>query len=144
MGYTTKFSGQIQLSRPLTIAEAKQLLEYAQDADEIPGDKPRSYLQWVPTESLDAIVWDGEEKFYFYGECMAWLTKWLKGIGVSSSGVLHWSGDEAGDTGIIAVVDGEVSISKNEYKPSRTSAPLTLDKLARIALDRATSPGGAA
>lgn len=33
MGYTTKFTGQINLSRPLTMGEAKKLLEIHDNPD---------------------------------------------------------------------------------------------------------------
>lgn len=75
MGYTTKFKGAITLSRPLTFGEARKLLEFHDDPDIIAGQHPGSYLQWVPTESLDGIVWDGGEKFYEYTEWMQWLVK---------------------------------------------------------------------
>ena len=54
MGYTTKFTGCINLSRALTLKEAKELLEIADldraEVREITGTD--AYLQWVPTETL--------------------------------------------------------------------------------------------
>ena len=84
MGYTTKFTGCIKLSRALTLKEAKELLEIADldraEAREITGTD--AYLQWVPTETLDGIVWDGNEKFYEYVPLLRWLCGWLKERGI--------------------------------------------------------------
>lgn len=56
MGYTTKFTGAVKLGRKLTLAEAKELLEV--DSDKTGID---AYFQWVPADTLEHIVWDGEE-----------------------------------------------------------------------------------
>ena len=105
MGYTTKFTGCINLSRALTLKEAKELLEIADldraEAREITGTD--AYLQWVPTETLDGIVWDGNEKFYEYVPLLRWLCGWLKERGIEANGELLWAGDETDDRGRIAV-----------------------------------------
>lgn len=87
MGYTTKFTGSVSLSRALTIAEARILLEANEDNDATKALFGRnSYLKWVPTESLDAIVWDGNEKFYDYIELMGDVCAWLKARCIPASG----------------------------------------------------------
>ena len=92
MGYTTKFTGCINLSRALTLKEAKELLEIAgldrAAVREITGTD--AYLQWVPTETLDGIVWDGNEKFYGYVSLLRWLCGWLKERGIEANGELLW------------------------------------------------------
>jgi hypothetical protein len=147
MGYTTKFSGSIKLSRPLTLAEAKELLEIHEgEGDDTRGPKdPQNesrylYLQWVPTESLDGIVWDGEEKFYSYVECMTWLAAWLTERGIGAAGLIRWAGEDADDHGEIVVVDASVTAKKFERKPLSGSPtkPLTLTKLGEMALAQLT------
>lgn len=139
MGYTTKFTGQINLSRPLTMGEAKNLLEIREDPDLAPGC-PDSYLQWVPTDDLAGIVWDEGEKFYEYVEWMRWLCDHLTMLDVRANGILVWSGEETGDTGTLTVTDNQVEISKGAKPPKAKARPLTLDRLARMALEKATAP----
>lgn len=146
MGYTTKFSGALKLSRALTIHEAKELLEiHEADGEDSRGPKIAERedsglrLQWVPTESLDGIVWDGEEKFYSYVECMQWLCAWLNFRDIMASGELNWSGEDAGDTGLIAVVANTVEVIKRDKQAARSGKPLTLAKLGEMALAQLTS-----
>lgn len=138
MGYTTRFTGCIKLSRPLTFAEAKTLLAYAHDSEQAPKPNPGGYLQWVPSTTLDAIGWDGNEKFYDYVEWLAWVCTWLKAAGIKSDGVIFWSGETVRDVGTITVVDGAVSASKGRHNP-QTFTPLTLEQLGLMAIDKLTT-----
>lgn len=139
MGYTTTFSGQIRLSRTLTLAEAKELLDI-RDSDEsknITGC--RSRLQWVPTESLDAIVWDGEEKFYEYFELLEWLCgTWLKERDIAANGDLLWNGEDADDAGRITVTNNQVIAFPHRLSTTRSGRPLTKNRLAEMALEALT------
>lgn len=140
MGYTTKFTGAISLSRKLTFAEAKEILEANEDSDvteHLFGMK--HYLQWVPTESLDAIVWDGQEKFYEYAKLLEALCNWLVMRGVESSGELLWAGESADDRGTITVVDSVVSVVSGKAAKAKSGRPLTLSKLAEMALEQVTA-----
>lgn len=135
MGYTTKFSGKIQLSRSLTFAEAKQLLTWADDPDNIDQAKPESYLQWVPSRELDAIGWDGNEKFYNYTEWMQWVCDWLKSIGITANGTLQWSGEETQDVGLLVVVDNIATATEQRCNVDRFQ-PIDLRELADMALEQ--------
>jgi hypothetical protein len=115
MGYTTEFSGKIQLSRKLTDDEYNLLIEYNEDPDSIPGEKPGSYMQWSPTESKDAIEWDGNEKFYYYTEWLYWILNHLLTIGITANGQLYWSGEDAMDVGKITVIDSKVYSEKFNF-----------------------------
>jgi hypothetical protein len=138
MGYNTKFSGALQLSRPLTIAEAKVILEANQDPDTINEPHPKSYMQWVPTHSLDEIVYDGNEKFYEYDKWLVWLLAHLDALGVTASGEIFWQGESVGDAGTLSVKDGVLTVAKSQGSKSGAAKPLTLDDLARIALEQVT------
>src|SRR5688572_15653623 len=99
MGYTTEFTGAVKLSRKLTMAEAKELLDIADDSDIAKkATGIEAYFQWAPADTLEHIVWDGNEKFYEYTKQLRWLCGWLKDRGVSANGELYWQGEEAGDT----------------------------------------------
>lgn len=135
MGYTTEFAGKIQLSRALTFAEAKQLLTWANDPDNIDQPKPESYLQWVPNRELDAIGWDGNEKFYNYTAWMQWVCDWLKGIGITANGTLKWSGEETQDVGLLTVVDN-ITTATEQRRNVDHFQPIDLRELANMALEQ--------
>ena len=139
MGYNTKFIGSIKLSRALTIAEAKVILEANDNPDSIEGEHPKSYMQWVPTIGLDAIVYDGNEKFYDYEKWMNWILSLISGFGIEANGVIHWAGEDAIDAGILTVNKNQLAVSKAE-KTTAFDHPLTLDALAMLALDQITKP----
>lgn len=138
MGYTTTFSGAIELSRKLTIKEAKELLDIAdmgrEERMEITGSGSR--LQWVPATTLQHIVWDGEEKFYDYCPLLSWTCGWLKARGIEANGTLFWSGEDTGDVGELAVQDNVVTVSWQDTPRGPDLRPLTLSGLQRLALDR--------
>ena len=138
MGYTTRFSGALALSRALTMQEAKTMLQFNEDPDLIQGQRPSSYLQWVPSEDLQYIVWDEGEKFYSYDEWMTWLLRHLDSIGVKANGYLYWVGEDRSDTGEIAVIDSQMTVTPNK-KAAIQRKPLTLSKLGEMALEQITS-----
>lgn len=141
MGYTTKFIGHVNLTRKLTMAEARQLLEFNEDPDRIEDTEhpTRSYLQWVPSETLDALVWDEGEKFYDYEQWLQWILRWLADRGVRASGQFDWRGEDGSDIGRITVVDSAVTVEKGAATAPSGHKPMTLSNLARLALDAATS-----
>lgn len=138
MGYTTRFTGALKLSRELTMTEAKWLLECNADPDAIKGAKPQSYMQWVPAESLEHIVWDGGEKFYNYIEWLQWLCEKLAVFGIEINGTLYWSGEDITDNGRIEVCASKVTQASSSAPLQSNYEPLTLSRLREIALDQVT------
>jgi len=135
MGYTTEFIGAVKLGRKLTMAEAKELLEI--DSGKTGID---AYFQWVPADTFEHIVWDGEEKFYKYVEQLRWLCgDWLDQRGISANGTLHWAGEETDDTGTITVNANMVSAHPNPSLVGKDPRPLTLRDLQEMALDQITA-----
>lgn len=139
MGYTTEFTGSIKLSRELTLTEAKELIDLAEDGD---ADKVaqasgvRTYMQWVPAESLDAIVWDGNEKFYEYLPLLEWLCqKWLRERGIEANGELIWRGESSDDVGLIVVTGNDVANYPNDLPSNLAGKPLTAKRLGEMALE---------
>lgn len=140
MGYTTNFSGHIALSRKLTLAEAKTLLQWAEDPESIDRVHPGNYLQWVPSESLDAIVFDGNEKFYNYAEWMRFVLLFLSEANIEANGTIAWQGESTGDVGTLVVVNNDLTVNKGLGVPRSSHNPLDLDGLAKIALAQLTEP----
>jgi hypothetical protein len=139
MGYTTRFSGAIKLSRPLKLLEAKFILDVVEEMAEptvMDGCKPPGvgYLQWVPSESLDQVVWDEGEKFYEYAGWMSWLCGYLRTIGVEANGSLAWQGEDMADRGILRVHKNEVSKVTGTKVPVNAERPLSRGKLGEMAL----------
>lgn len=140
MGYTTEFTGAVKLGRKLTMAEAKELLEIAESGDAQMFTGINAYFQWVPANTLEHIVWDGNEKFYKYVEQLKWLCgDWLDQRGITANGTFYWQGEETGDTGTIIVLDNQVTTRPNEKPATKTPAPLTLSDLRAMALEQITS-----
>lgn len=138
MGYTTEFTGVVNLGRKLTMAEAKELLEIAdgrRDSKTITGID--AYFQWVPTQTLDGIVWDGNEKFYSYVEQLKWLCgDWLDQRGIEANGMFYWQGEETGDTGTISVMKNVVTATPAPKPDTKSPKPLTLRGLQEMALEQ--------
>jgi len=141
MGYTTKFTGQFDLSRKLTLTEAKFLVELADmdrdEAKEITGTN--AYMQWVPTESLDGIVWDGNEKFYEYTELLRWLCGWAALRDIQVNGTVLWRGEDASDVGELVVVANQVTEHAGKKTSKKSGQPLTAQKLGELALQIVTA-----
>lgn len=71
--------------------------------------QPSLWCQWKPTEDGEGIEWDGNEKFYCYVEWLRYLIdSFIAPWGYKLNGEVSWSGEEAGDIGIIYVKDNEV------------------------------------
>lgn len=135
MGYTTKFSGSIKLEPKLTLKQAAKWLEYAEKSEHGEG-APDAWLQWVPSDDLGHIVWDGGEKFYEYTEWLTWIcAHWLSEWGITANGRLAWQGEETGDTGDLIVANNAVSAYPHKASNEPRRNPLTEAKLARMILE---------
>lgn len=103
MGYTTEFSGHVDVAPPLSRDEIVFLTKFAgtrrmnrnkgpyyvdgvgtfgqaDDRDiincnEPPAGQPGLWCQWVPSEDGARIEWDGGEKFYKAAEWMKYLVE---------------------------------------------------------------------
>lgn len=139
MGYTTEFTGAIGLSRKLTMAEAKELLEIADSGDSQTFTGINAYFQWVPADTFEHIVWDGNEKLYKYEEQLRWLCDWLSTRGINADGTLYWQGEDTGDSGALVVATNAVTVRPNDKAHGKSPQPLTLEDLGRLALDQVTA-----
>lgn len=100
MGYTTEFSGSINVDPPLNEAEIDYLKRFAEsrrmkrkngpyyigtgssgqdqepdieDYNRPPDGQPGLWCQWVPNDNGTEIEWDGGEKFYNSPEWMQYI-----------------------------------------------------------------------
>lgn len=140
MGYTTTFSGGINLSRKLTFKEAKEWLdicemESREISEKYGGAAPNSYFQWLPSESLDTIVWDGNEKFYEYTDWLQWIVDHLSVKKITASGRILFQGEDIDDRGYLIVEDRIASVSRMSDKAPHPMKPLTRDRLSEMILE---------
>lgn len=105
MGYTTDFSGEVQISPPLNSAEIAYLRDFnmsrrmyrdngplyavpgsdhgqahaddIRDYNQPDPDQPGLWCGWTVTDDGTAIVWDEGEKFYNAAAWMKYLTEML-------------------------------------------------------------------
>lgn len=88
------------------------------DYNDKPEGQPGLWCQWTPSEDGAAIEWDQGEKFYYYGEWLAYIVEhFLKLWGYDLSGSVTWQGAEAGDVGTLSVKDGRVHSKKWHGSP---------------------------
>lgn len=111
MGYTTKFSGKIHITPPLSEEEMGVLAEhYSEDSWPFSPERPqRSYCQWVPSDYGAGIQWDGGEKFYDSMQWMEYLIGQFFGHSHLCNGEILAQGEEMGDVWKLVVVNNEVS-----------------------------------
>lgn len=122
MGYTTEFQGFLKITPPLAPEHLRALKQLNEDRHDLSAQGRRNdqdprfpslYCGWVPTKGGEAIVWDGQEKFYEY-------VKWLQHIvvnhliphGYKLNGKLLWRGEEFSDVGTITVKANEIKTKK--------------------------------
>ena len=139
MGYTTEFTGAVELGRKLTMVEAKELLEIANSDESQKTTGIDAYFQWVPSEDLQHIVWDGNEKFYKYKEQLAWLCGWLSKRTILANGRFYWRGEETSDTGTIVIANNSVIAYPDDKPTAKSPKPLTLRDLQEMALEQITA-----
>jgi len=146
MGYDTRFSGAIEFSRPLTLAEATTWMnthEALYDCDETAklDAMPDSYLQWVPSEDLQALVYDDNEKFYEYKDWLKWvLSHWIGRWGIVANGEILWSGEETDDNGILKVENNILVVVESKHTKGKSHKPLTRQTLADLVIESIGGP----
>lgn len=81
-----------------------------------PEGQPGLWCQWVPTDDLAGIEWNGAEKFYDYVEWLEYIIEhFLAPWGYVLNGSVTWSGEEHEDIGKIRVADNAVTVSKPRW-----------------------------
>jgi hypothetical protein len=112
MGYTTNFYGRFTFDKPLTEELFKTMKDFADERHE--GEEyPSYYCQWIPSEDLLGIEWDGGEKFYGYEEWLVYIIDhFLVPNTYHLSGDVRWEGEENKDIGRLIVVNNLLEVKK--------------------------------
>lgn len=109
MGYTTNFTGEFTLDKPLTAEHLDKLINFSEDRHG--GSVPSYYCQWMPNSDGTAIEWNGGEKFYNYVEWIQYLIEhFLAPWGYVLNGTVEWDGEDRGDLGKIEITNNTVKV----------------------------------
>lgn len=119
MGYITRFSGQFDLDKPLTLEQYNTLVDFAKTDhrhDELSG-MPGFWCDWIPTRDGKGIVYaDRDTSFEPYTEWLSYIIeRFLAPWGYTLNGSVRWQwqGAEISDTGILTVHNNVVSSVKD-------------------------------
>jgi hypothetical protein len=87
------------------------------DRNDPPEGQPDLWCQWVPTEDLEGIEWDGGEKFYEYVEWLEYIIEhFLRPWGYVLNGSVKWQGESFDDRGLIVVKKNDVGVTEADYE----------------------------
>ncbi len=108
MGYTTTFTGRVNLSRELTASEAQILLDFSEERHS-PSETPGYNCDWEPTKDGLGIQHNGCEKFYDADAWMQYIiNEFLDKWGITTNGTINAQGEDATDVWRLKVVDNVV------------------------------------
>jgi len=83
------------------------------DYNDPPSSQPSLWLQWQVSEEGDSLAWDGGEKFYAYGEWLAYMLKnFFVPWGRTLNGSVEWQGEDTGDRGCLIIEDNVLTRRK--------------------------------
>jgi hypothetical protein len=127
------FAGHIKLSRPLNLKEAKILLDCIDNPALIEEEHPDGRLPWIPTETLDAIVYDGNDTSYNYADWLEWVLSLLQTCNITANGeIIIKIHDQFGwHENRLVIKNNELTID-----PPRNTNPLTYKRLALLVLEK--------
>lgn len=141
MGYSTDFSGELELSA-VPSAELVALLEEFADTRHEGDEFPGIWCQWILEENDGefTLEWDGGEKFYEYTEWLRYLIEhFFEPNGIKLDGLIYWDGEESDDTGRIIVKDSVVKeCSGEDYSHIIDSVLAIMDVDPTIELSQST------
>lgn len=121
MSYHTKFTGQFDLDKTLTLEQFNILNDFAETDHRTEQGVPDIWCDWVPAKDGKAIACAGNDvSFYNYDEWLEYLIKhFLQPWGYALNGSARWQGEETGDTGTLSVRNNVVTMLKDEESRSQ-------------------------
>ena len=125
MGYSTDFSGGLNIEPQLTDEQVSEINDFSSErhgGNVSHSGFPGFYCQWVITEykvkkpdgeqtTVQILEWDGGEKFYDYIDWLKYLIKhFFSKWNVLLNGEITWEGEDHDDRGKIVVTNNVVDV----------------------------------
>lgn len=143
MGYTTDFTGTIEVTPPMGPELVTFLTKFNEtrrmhrekgpdyvdgtgfmgqdhegdviDYNHPPAGQPGLWCRWTPTPGGTGIEWDGGEKFYHAGEWMKYIiNRYIAPKGHVCNGEIMAQGEDYDDRWILIVNNNEVFVAPGE------------------------------
>lgn len=113
MGYNTDFTGGFTFNKPISLKMYKTINDFAKERHTPGNGIPGYWCQWIIDEDYngeEALVWDGNEKFYDYVKWLEYLIKnFFEPEGYILNGSVEFQGEDFDDFGTIEVKDNAVT-----------------------------------
>lgn len=114
MGYTTDFTGAVQVEPPLTEEQIAFLTAFSEERHggntQPHAGFPGFWCDWVPTADGAGIEWNGTEKFYDSDEWMQLIIdRFIAPTGRKVNGTIEAQGEDPSDIWRLKVTDNVVS-----------------------------------
>jgi len=85
------------------------------DYNRQPSTQPGLWCDWIVSDDLESIEWNGMEKFYDYDKWLIYIIdNFLKTNGYILNGEVEFQGEDEDDSGYLIVEDNNVSITYKE------------------------------
>jgi hypothetical protein len=116
MGHGTRFTGQFNLDKTLTLEQYNILKDFANADHRNETGVPGNYCGWEPTRDGKAIVRaEHDFSFYDYDDWLKYLiVRFFEPWEYTLNGSVRWQGEETGDTGTLACEGNRVTMLKDE------------------------------
>lgn len=129
MGYDTYFSGELEVSPPITEAHAKEYeeLRNEQGNAQFPN-QPGGEYSWNPLQITAGtlITFDDITCWYDHEEWIQYIMNWLRERGYTPDGTVWWDGEASTDQGyyVIHSMGIDVHLIPNDNWPIDHTNPL--------------------
>lgn len=113
MGYCTRWDGELDLSRQLTLNEYNELDDLLDRDFKSPscsyGNAWHSF--GINRKGTQITTPEDSGKTYYWKESLQFIIDWLGAKDIKLNGRLKWFGEEAGDLGKVTVVDSVITVT---------------------------------
>lgn len=129
MGYTTHFKKKIKIEPELTASQIKFIKSIYGDMRDFNPSKAEqmgfTWFRWELNEDMNALQWDGGEKFYDAPEKMQYIINecLLKWDNLKFNGTIRAQGEETEDIWDLKVVDNVVTVVEYERQGETIECP---------------------
>lgn len=118
MGYSTYFSGRIELDKPLTASSITTIETLCDYTAPNPSDAPEGECVWKASSDGRFIESLNEEKMYRWDDWLEYLLETVVAPeGIKANGRVIWQGENTDDSGTIFVKDNRMKLVSIDEMP---------------------------